>query len=321
MKTWKGFEKAQIRDMSITDGKIYRNIIDLPGKPCKSVQHLFDNQAINKNTRLTGIERKRPFVPHIKKRLSKFGFNNDPFIHMGELHTCPLESGYDWVNLDTCSSLRPKTLDWIQMLDFAKDGEFNVWLTCYRGNRKFFEGLKDTFLRKPTGISVVRQISRDFEDVFDGCEPIRIATAAALLTTMSEKWEFVLHPPVSYSDHVNVMYFYRFTSIRPLSGKSPYPSFRDVFQECEDFTSLNWRGRQKHVLSESDSIPEICILVASQDMGTGAKAYVTKRIRSVLKHAGEKDPKWIKAGWKSAISRKIKDDAVKKRCFELIDNG
>jgi hypothetical protein len=298
--------------------------MDLPAPSCLSIVNLMKRDALAKNAKFVLYERNKPDIPAIHRKMSGLGFNESQFEIVGQdLADSTPTGSYDWVNLDTCCSLNQSLLGFISKLNFIKGGELNVWLTYYRSNAEFHEGLRNTFFRNEEGMKIMQQVRRS-HPILQDYDPDSQNSSTKLVTLMAiimaiNNYSYELEMPIDYIDRSTTMYFFRIRNIRRLSTPV-LPNFSDIYRPDDNFEGFKYPNKKPRNLTSEDDVPRSCILVAS-GAASSSRAFLTRRMRQVLKSAPDcgKDPKWVRAGWKSTVSRMCCDKEIIDRAHKLID--
>jgi len=309
-RNYSGEQKQLVRTQVVTPGKKYERVACLPGPYIRSVLLYLETGNFTKNTEVTVIECKPSVMEEIKRKFNKLPFRKVNY-SLGWVEETPDYGPYDLVNLDTCSSLSRSMLNWIAQQRFLEGGEFNVWLTTFRSNQQTRDDLLESFLRTRKGVSVLSAI-REYMTL----DPVQMVTAAALYSALN-KYNCTPMPMLKYCEHVNFMYVYRFTELT--KAKSPRPSLDEVLVKTES-EKLDWTGKgHSPTKLANDSLLIQCLKVLR---GEAHPAYTTRQFRIEIKNGtlAGKAEKWIKAGWKSTISRMCRgDDDMKIRAHAYID--
>lgn len=299
-RNYTGHQKNAVRYKTVTHGKVYKNILDLPGQHCRSIQTLLDDGNVNGNTAVTVVERYEKTMTTIRHKFASFPFRKVNFPTPGLIENTPDFGPYDYVNLDTCSSLSPAMLNWINRQKFLPGGELNVWLTAYRNRQSFKDSLRTTFLETAAGTRTLLDVRRNAVNELDGTEPDQLVTATAIFAALN-RYDCTVRPVLKYCEHVNFMYVYRFTNIRERA--IPRPGL-EVMVESEDSCRMWDHGGNGPAKLADD--PLMVMIVKAVQRGPGAKAYTTRMMRQYIENqkiAGKKTV-MVKAGWKSYMSKR-----------------
>ncbi len=307
-----------------------------------SLRFMEDEKAIDGDTFVGVIEHKAHIMRAL--RLSVRRRWPDSCFHMGDFADYPLSGEqdghdmarpYDWINVDTESSPKTDSFDWLSKIRIAEEGEVNLWFTDYRNNRLTAENLIHTFLGTKDG----RRVFRDVQERLDlgpleleEYKPEILATLCAIITAMSH-YDFILTPPMVYRDRVNNMYVYRLCRVE---GNSGYPSLADLYEESDWYYNQPQQEngeRREGRLSEDMHIHAMCIELAFKEkdgipISIGEKAYLTNRMRREMKASMESkgsSPDFVKRGWKAHISAQLAacawdwDEELVARSHSLVD--
>lgn len=313
------FEKEKIRNNFSTMGRKYDVILDLPGKHCRSIEKLNQLGAIDKeNSIVYAYER----YPKIAKRIcQKLKEINNVFVVCNDLSCADVEipsHRFDWVNLDTCSSLNNGILTFIRSLKFNEDAELNIWLTTYRKNGKFKEGLKEFCFKNDKGWEIYKRISDLVTIEQWKCDETQKHTLCAIYAALTENYNLILEKVDSYTAHVNKMYFYRFINIKSKSASV------DDWQEINmlDLTKQKKRSSTTKtnisLLNVSKQIKMIC----SPDTSEGVKAYGKRAIKKFLMERLQQgmEVRRVKAALKAAQTKMFGSTDEAKKCHCFIDS-
>jgi len=309
------------RNASVTDGRTYRNIIDLCGPQMLSQKHLVCGRHLDHRSVVTIIERDRQHAGTIASRWKSSGLWSKPSIHVGDVESCPVSGEYDWVNLDTCSSFSLGLAEWISKVKFAKYGELNVWLTTYRSNTAFLNSLHKTFNKHCDTPNKLLAEGDDgehpFLDFIDRDDRSDVLFTASGIAQSLNHYEYRIWPVRTYTHHRASMFLYRFTNILP--KRKVTPSLSDILLRA-DRTNIKYESKKvSGVVGEFTKITDLLLLVAG-----GADnywPYTASRMRIKIKENEmvHKTPKMTKAGWKSHISKIERDAEIRDNCHRLIE--
>lgn len=309
-QNYSGAQKQAARQAVLTPGKTYENVAVLPGPKCKSIINALEHGNFTSKTRVTVIERYAGTLEQIKRRFKKFPFMKVNF-SLGLIEKTPSYGPYDLLDLDTCSSLSPDLLDWLHKQDFLDDGEVNLWLTAYRRRQQFRDSLFASYLESAAGLQVMHEIQNNF---VRGCECIQAVTSSAIYSALS-RYSCCPMRPVTYSEHIGVMYVYRYTNLRRLV--TPRLSHVDIIKPTDDDT-VNWlsTGDYKGLAGCSLTV----LILKAIDGAPSVKAYATRQLRNHIKNGVivGKSEKMIKAGWKSYFGRIATDCDLRSKVYRFI---
>jgi hypothetical protein len=311
-----GVQKQIIRNLCSTPNKKYKSILDLPGKECHSVKHFQTENNISTQTKILCVEHKANFCEEIERKISRLGLAKQTTIFQGRAEKCPHLGPFDLVNLDTCSHLSENMLSWIANLKFIANGELNVWVTTAHVSLGFKNALYRLFYQTKEGQKLYNQIESDNHGVFKNIDPFMAVSACAIRCVLN-KFKLRVELPVEYTEHVNRMHMFRFTHINP--GQEVNIDFFSKFEINENEKASFESSRANNKLS--GNIVNMCRQIVETK---NSKNYLVRMIRSELKSGSieGKDPKWIKAGWKSFASKNYKQEpSLVKEIHQLIDSA
>lgn len=307
-----------MREMCLQSRKRYSSIIDLPAPECLSIENLQQHRAIASNAKFVLFENKRSNVRPIKSKMTRLGYKGKCEVIEKDFTSISLDGEYDWVNLDTCSSLSMPMLRFISRLKFIPGGDLNVWLTGYRSRNRFLNDLLETFLRCPEGQAITQSAQEQYKSQLKDCDSESLVTVLALILAMRQ-YTFQLDVPCKYSDTATTMTMFRMWDIRP--STPVWPEFGKIFKSDNPFESLDYESKHDHRASADDPVLDLC-LKGIDESDKSLRSFVVRTLRQSLKIAvgNGKGEKWVKAGWKSTISKNVGDPDARNKCHELITN-
>ena len=316
-RSYSGLQKQAVREKVITSGRVYKNIILLAGEKCRTVEFMLQQGNINKYTVVTVIERNSSVLEKIKKRFRQYPFIQVNFSHT-EVENTPDHGPYDFMDLDTCSTLSASILNWVAQQRFLPDADVAMWFTAYRSSQIFKDTLTTNFLKTRAGIRVVSDMRDNMTDVCYTYAPIHLVSSAAIYTALS-RYSCIVKPVLTYSEHVNFMYVYRFTNLNRLVH--PRPSLDEILVTEVVSEQQVWPHSDRQIFAAGDPLMAMCLKVVGGSTPQ-QRAYVTGQLRREIKSGqlAGKDPKWIRAGWKSHLTKVIKDKDTRIKAHQFIDN-
>jgi len=302
--------KQKMREATVTKGKRYNSVLDLPAQKCYSAKFLFSEGHIGPWTNFVAVECFSQISEMITKELGKISLKKVD-VYNGMLHDCPHIGPYDLVNADTCNSLSQNLLDFISLIDFLPEGELNLWLTPFRNNGQFKNDLIESLL--PTDIWTKLELS----GAIRGNIPIEVGASLCAIYSALNRFDCIVHTPIKYCQHVLPMWIYRFTNLH--TPKSPRASLAN-FMISSNYESVHYDNKKSLVIPECDSLSQLVSYAVGQEK-MGVKSYVMKRLRNEMRERkiSGAEVKWVKAGWKAAISRTNIEPSMLRMAHAMID--
>lgn len=316
-RNYSGSQKQAVREKIITPGRLYRSIILLAGEKCRTIEFLLKQGNINENTVITVIERDSFVMSKIKNRFKRYPFKKVNLSNT-KVEDTPDYGLYDFMDLDTCSTISPKILNWIAQQRFLPYADVAMWFTAYRSSQKFKDYLSNIFFHTKAGIRVIEDMKDNSTDVRYVYDPIQLVSSAAIYTAIN-RYSCSVEPVLSYSEHVNSMYVYRFMNLNILPMVRP--SLNDILVPVSQITSSQQVWKKDDGQRKLAGKPLMTMILKALDGSSGEKAYATRQLRIEIR-SGEiagKDPKWIRAGYKSYLSKIIENQELKNRAHQFID--
>lgn len=303
---YNGALKQKMRDRVAVPGRVAESLVDLPAAGCRSVIDYYRKGIITLDTPIYAIEFHKPTAETIKRKLRKLGFKNATVFN-GRVEDCPYKGPFDIVNLDTESTMSRQLLDWVGQIDFIPGGELNLWVCANRSVGRWCEQLHQTFFETAAGRKIYHEVCRH-TGVF---KPQDVVAMSAVFAALN-RYDFNIEKPFHYTQHVMPMFVYRFMGMQQSSTRQ---SLADILVGDVQYETVG--GREKGEAIDGN-IPQMCLKCLESP---GKRAYVTRLLRQMLvrRKLENKDPFWVKAGWKSAISRICKDEAIAYSAHQLVD--
>jgi hypothetical protein len=305
--------KQLIRASTISGGRRYKRILDLPAIFCRSPKFFVESGAAGPETEIVAVERRASQAARIDSKLKKLPFGKVTTF-VGELHDCPHTGPYDLVNADTCSGLSLDLLKWIGSLEFLPGAELNLWVTPFRARGQFKQDLVATFRHSDYGMEKYAEL--DIRGIFPFGIDISVSCSVCAISCAMNRYNSIPIAPMLYTQHKNMMRVYRFTNINKANVSAP-PIEKIISPGDYEYEASLSRG--EGLIPEGLLFAEHALFAADNP---AARGYIKGLFRTRLRDQkiGGKDPKWVKAGWKAHVSRIRKyDPELVQRAHRFID--
>lgn len=308
-RSYAGQAKKAARHGCVTPGKVYRNALLLPGEGLRDFTHFRETGNFTDTTHIVVVERDPKIMAKIARKLA--AHPNPAVFCPGELESTPDHGPYDLLNLDTCSALSPKILDWLGKQKLLPGAEVNLWLADYRGGSWFARELYDRYFFGE-GLKVVHQLYSKCHD-YQNRSADEIAAAAAIYSTL-KNYDCDVQPLRKYSEHQGSMRVFRFTNCR----HRPQPRHAATTHA----TPYKLHARPARLVESKnlskDTATALCL---RHNEGPGVKAYATKQLRKKIRDGvmAGKQARRIKAALKARVSR-LASGQRRKNTHDFIDN-
>jgi hypothetical protein len=286
MLNYDNAEKNKIRSWCIDSMLPAKNILEIPGPECISTLEMKQKGKITSKSKVYTIERKKDSFEKIIQKLKLNKINLIP--HLGELETFNHQDvEFGIVNLDTCSTLNEKILNFISKLNIANNGSLYVWVVGFRNEGE----LKHKLL----SYAASRTDNSDYVMKKCNFSQSSLTTNASIiaLTAALNHYDFKINYE-TYVSNVSMMYVYRFTNIVKINKPRTKLNLNlDTYQY------------QKVDYSNKTELVKITSPISKQIIQSFKLNQINK-IKRILKselNNSTRDKKWIIAGWKSNVSR------------------
>ena len=312
-KKWNGIHKRAARTIAIQSDKKtpLEQAFFLPGSECKCVKEALEEGAIDKNTKIFGVEKDAATSKLINKQLRDLFVESDidnmqlTDTAWGERTAGPDDGKFDFAFFDFCGALNTSLAEWLvsNLGDMFEVGSQVAFTFSIQGrNNIFIREAKDQLAYRWGGInkSVNKQLLRKARFIYGSNNEYRYATIAAIYAIMSTSYKVEIVACEEYCD-TTPMLMIKFKILDEYNPK--YINAEDFVNAC---TSSNYfiegTGYNKKQRNKGKSPSKVKVsekeLTPWQQLGCPVDMPRAKKAWVVIRAKQGQRPDWIKpADW------------------------
>ncbi len=320
--SYKNGTKQAARNWSVTTGRLYESILDLPADKCLSIEALVEGGNVRPaTTKVVAVDRDAGAVELIDRKLRRMNFRSFRVLKLDV--SKPKEWAgvklprFDWCNLDTCNTPCHGVAEWLKTVDFLPGGELNVWLTVFRNSQGFQQKVQHSFFSTIAGIRAIRAIEEENPMVFAGVKPDSKIVQAVLYYAVS-RYDCTPHKVYNYTMSKNPMSVYRYTDME--AAKAVKPTLDSLLVEPVKSTkvAIKWPVVTAPTFASNNPVELFHYAATHNCRHSKGKGTIELRRRMTEGAVNGSTPKRFKAAWKAEATKKFPGDPALAKIQEMI---
>ena len=280
-------------------------VLDIPGPEIMSPIELINQKKLDKKTIVHTIERDKKANKTICKKLKNRRVLHVP--HEGSLENFESDLFFDFVNLDTCSSLNEGIIKTVSNLKFNQNATFALWVTGFRAKGELKAKILSYAAKWSDNTDYIRNVT-----FIPNLSKINTSILVVLASCLKE-YEF----EVSFYDYISnktKMNVFVLSKIRPAQEKRSKISFEGE----QSYTHEKKKYTSTKQSSLSGTMPNQFVQ-AFENNKLGQINHLKTKARQEINNR-QKNKKWILAGWKSNVSKICKNKTLAKKIHDFISS-